>query len=164
MPSPSILRVFCIAALAAVAACESGTEPGSSAGEISGMWAGEAWEGDAWASIQNDSLYLSGSSPAGARTGETVTVAVGGFRGPGAYSVGPDAGQVRYIVGGDGIWASYSTAQASSGMLVVTSVDGARIAGYVDFVADAQRGHEPAGPRARFDGEFRVRVQLPHTR
>lgn len=163
MPSRSMLRAFCIAALAAVAACEFGTEPGPR-GEISGMWAGMPFEGDAWAGIVNDSLYLSGSSPAGALTGETVSVAVGDFHGPGAYSLGIDDGQVRYIVGGDGIWASYSTAQASSGMLVVTSVDGARIAGYMEFVADVQRGHEPAGPRARFDGEFQVRVELPHAR
>lgn len=163
MPSRPILRAFCIAALAAVAACEFGTEPAPRS-TISGMWAGAPFEGDAWAGIYNDSLYLSGSSPAGAMTGETVTVAVGDFHGPGSYPLGVDAGQVRYIVGGDGIWASYSTAQASSGMLVVTSVDGARIAGYMEFVADVQRGHEPAGPRARFDGEFQVRVQLPNLR
>lgn len=163
MHSRSILRAFCIAALAAVAACESGTEPGPR-GEISGMWAGEPFEGDAWAGIVNDSLYLGGSSPAGAMTGETVTVAVGDFHGPGSYPLGVDAGQVKYIVGGDGIWASYATAQANSGMLVVTSVDGARIAGYVEFVADVQRGNEPAGPRARFDGEFQVRLQLPNLR
>lgn len=155
----SIRRAACCAALVLFAACESSTEP-SQIGELRGMWAGEAWDGDAHAFIVNDSLYVSGASD-GWMNGPYVSVAVGEFSGPGSYPLGPGAAEVKYITGGDGIWASYRSTQPGAGMLVVTEYTGGHVTGHVEFVAEVQRGDAPAGDRARFDGEFRARTQLP---
>lgn len=156
----SILRALSLAALVGAAACESGTEP-SPPGEFRGTWGEQPFVGDAWAGIVNDSLYIGGSSPAGALSGPQVSIAVGDFRGPGNYLLGARGAEIRYVEGGDGIWATYGTTQPAAGTLVVTAVSGARVIGHVDFVADALPGHTPAGTRARFAGEFSARVQLP---
>ncbi|HEX6038410.1 hypothetical protein [Longimicrobium sp.] len=155
----SIFRTFALASLVAVAACESGTDP-SDGGHLLGTWAGEAWDGDAQAYIVNDSLYISSASD-GWQNGPYVAVGVGPFHGPGTYTLGPASAAIRYIVGGDGIWASYGTRQSPAGTMVVTGFSGGTVTGSVEFVADADPGDTPAGARSIFRGDFRARTQLP---
>lgn len=154
----SIRRAVCLAALVTVAACEDGGTGPAQVGELTGTWASQAWDGDAHAYIVNDSLYVSSASE-GWQNGPYMAVGVGAFHGPGQYPLAAGRAQVRYITGGDVIWASYESTQP--GVLVVTEYTGGSVNGRVEFTADVQRGYDPAGPRASFQGEFRARTSLP---
>jgi hypothetical protein len=155
--SSIIRRAFCLSALVLAAACESGTEPARE-GVFDGTWAGQRFAGDAEAVVVGDSLYLVGGSPAGAMDQVFVAIGIGGVEGPGEYPLGPGAAELRYLVGGDGIWAGYETTQPDAGMVVVTSTTGGLFTGHVRFTADAQPGGTPAGARAEFDADFRAPV------
>lgn len=157
----SILRAVCLAVLVTLtaAACGDGGTGPEEASALRGTWAGEAWDGEAFAYLEDGTLWI--SSAPNWMNGPYVSVAARDFHGPGTYALGPGSAAIRYIVGGDGIWASYESAQPAAGTLVVTDYTGGHVTGRVEFVADVQRGEAPAGARARFEGEFRARRQLP---
>lgn len=154
------LRAACAAALVATAACELLTGSDGAPGELRGTWGGQPFQAVARLRAEGGSLVLYGSSPGADVTEEVVDVTVEGFRGVGSYPLGPGAGRVTHLVGGDGIWAMYETPD-QGGTLTVTEMDGAHIAGRVEFQADAGRGATPAGTRARFEATFRGRVSAP---
>ncbi|HYW11658.1 MAG TPA: hypothetical protein VE871_06855 [Longimicrobium sp.] len=161
MHPPSMLRTVCLAALVAVAACESATDTPAREGRFTFSWGGKQFEGNAQAEVYGDSLYLRGSSPGGAMSPLEVSVTVADFQGPGEYALGPAAGVMRYILGGDVITGTYSIPPAETGTLVVTAVSGETVTGRVEFDADAHAGSAPAGTRARFQGEFQAKLVRP---
>jgi hypothetical protein len=159
----SILRTACLATLVAITACESATDTPAQNGSFSFSWGGQQFEGDAQAEVYGGSLYLWGSSPGGAMSPLEVSVTVADFQGPGEYALGPAAGVMRYILGGDVITGTYSIPPAETGTLVVTAVSGETVTGRVEFDAEAERGGTPVGARARFQGEFQAKRVRPRS-
>lgn len=160
-PRSTIRRAFAIAALVLAAGCESGTEPGRE-GVIEGTWAGARYDGVASASMKGDSLFIGGYS-GNDQEWRWLSIAVGGVNGPGEYPIGAGGAEFRYGFS-DIISATYAVTQPGAGRVVISSTSGALVVGHVRFDADVQRGHEPAGQRASFDGEFRAPIaayQLP---
>lgn len=130
-------------------------------------WAGNRWEGDASAMLiaggaTGDTLYVLGTNPvnAGQLPISAVRVRVV-FRGAGTYTLGPGAAEVIHLLGGDVITAQYATSSSAgtSGTLTVREYGVGRVSGSVVFDAVATRQSAPYGSTARFDGEFRARVQ-----
>jgi hypothetical protein len=134
-------------------------------------WAGNRWEGDASAQLiaagtAGDTLYVFGTSPvnAGQMPISAVRVRVV-FRGTGTYPLGPGAAEVIHLVGGDVISAQYTTggsvgtAAGTAGTLTIREYGAGWVSGSVVFDAVTTRQYAPHGSTARFDGEFRARVQ-----
>jgi hypothetical protein len=133
-------------------------------------WAGNRWEGDASAQLvpggtAGDTLYVLGTSPvnAGQMPLSAVRVKVV-FRGAGMYPLGPGAAEVIHLVGGDVITAQYTTGGSvgtagTGGTLTVREYGAGWVSGSVVFDAVTTRQSAPYGSTARFDGEFRARVQ-----
>lgn len=129
-------------------------------------WAGSRWEGDASAMLiaggaAGDTLYVLGTNPvnAGQLPISAVRVRVV-FRGAGTYTLGPGAAEVIHLLGGDVVTAQYTTSSsAGPGTLTVRDYRGGWVSGSVVFDAAATRQSAPYGSTARFDGEFRARVE-----
>ena len=152
-------RALLVGVVAALSACESGTGPARPAeGEIIGTWAGARYRGRAEAVLYRDTLYIFGSAPAGGGVSRDLRIRIGSGDGPGRYDLRADDGGIWYVVGGDMIWATYSIPAGETGTLVLTQNDGETVAGTVEFEAETAADDPPAGPRARFQGEFRARV------
>ncbi|CAN5146272.1 hypothetical protein BH24GEM2_BH24GEM2_12020 [soil metagenome] len=129
-------------------------------------WAGSRWEGDASAMLiaggaAGDTLYVLGTNPvyAGQLPISAVRVRVV-FRGAGTYTLGPGAAEVIHLLGGDVVTAQYTTSSsAGAGTLTVREYGAGWVSGSVVFDAAATRQSAPYGSSARFDGEFRARVE-----
>ncbi|CAN5627606.1 hypothetical protein BH23GEM5_BH23GEM5_26040 [soil metagenome] len=133
-------------------------------------WAGSRWEGDASAMLiaggtAGDTLYVLGTNPvnAGQLPISAVRVKVV-FRGAGTYPLGPGAAEVIHLVGGDVVSAQYTTrgsvgTAGTGGTLTVREYGAGWVSGSVVFDAVTTRQSAPYGSTARFDGEFRARVQ-----
>lgn len=154
MPMPSLSRLPVFLGLLLLAACESATGPAPREGQIAGTWSGERFAGSASATLYRDTLYLGGTSPADGLEDRTVHVAAGVYRGPGEYRLTAGGGGVRYLVGGDGIWASYTIPENAPGLLIIEQAENGTISGRLSFEAAAGSGERPAGSRARFSGRF----------
>jgi hypothetical protein len=148
---------------AATSACEETTGPGS-AGSFQGTWAGGTWQGDASASLTTrggvDSLHLTGSTPRGAESMPAAYVRISvPLRGTGEYALGPGDAAMTYLVGGDVRTAYYVTTRAGAGTLSVHEYGDGRVAGTVEFDAEAAQGERPVGSAARFVGSFRAPIR-----
>lgn len=152
------LRSLCLAAMVALAGCESATEPAYPDGRLSGYWGGSPFEGNAIAEIRSDTLRVYGATGEGPEASIGVSLMVTGFTGPGDYAL--REGVVRYVIGGDGITATYTVPSEEAGVFRVTAVQGRRVMGRVSFAAYAWQGHGPLGTRAAFTGDFEAVVQL----
>jgi hypothetical protein len=157
-PRSAFRRAACLAALVLAAGCEHGMEPGRE-GVFDGTWAGARFDGEASAVLVGDSVYIVGGLRSGRDYTHWLAVAIGEVRGPGEYPLGAGGAEMRYLAGGDGIWASYATTQPGAGRVVITSTRGATVVGHVQFDAEVGRGLAPVGPRASFDAEFRAPVE-----
>jgi hypothetical protein len=151
------------AALAAGgAACDNSLEP-SERYLFQGSLGGEQWTGDASASLTpGDTLYLFGASPVGAQSMPATVIRITvPFRGVGTYPLGARAAAVSYLVGGDVLTHEYETTAAGAGTLTVTSHEDGEITGTVTFDAPVKRFYSspPLGQTARFQGEFRARIE-----
>ena len=147
---------------AATSACEESTGPGPAA-TFQAIWAGSAWHADASATLSSrggvDSLHLMGSNPPGAGSMVSTYVRISvPARGTGEYALGPDNAAMTYLVGGDVGTAYYATTRAGAGTLTITEYGDGRVAGSVEFDAEAARGERPVGAAARFVGSFRAPV------
>ncbi len=148
---------------AGTSACEEATGPGS-AGSFEGTWAGGTWQGDASASLTSrggvDSLHLTGSTPRGAGSMPAAYVRISvPVRGTGEYALGPGDAAMTYLTGGDVASAVYATVRAGAGTLTIREYGDGRVAGTVEFDAEAARGERPVGTAARFVGSFRASVR-----
>lgn len=130
-------------------------------------WAGNPWEGDASAQLvpagpAGDTLYVLGTSPvnAGQVPISAVRVRVV-FRGAGTYTLGPGAAEVIHLLGGDVVTSQYaaSSSAGTAGTLTVREYGAGWVSGSVVFDAVTTRQSALYGSTARFDGEFRARVQ-----
>jgi hypothetical protein len=164
MRSRSTLRVLLLAALAAVSGCgEDGTDPLLPAPDgIHATWAGDSFRGEAVVYKDGPRLDLIGYTEDGQLRSRGFRVRISDYAGPGSYALNADAAQVMYVVGGDQISARYGTTAAGAGTLVVTEEVDGRLAGRVEFDANALPSASlPAGDRARFEGVFNAPVQTP---
>lgn len=157
-PRSTFRRAACLAALVLAAGCEYGVEP-SREGVFDGTWAGARFDGEASARLVGDSVYILGGLRSGRDYTHWLAVAIGEVHGPGEYPLGPGDAEMRYLEGGDAIWASYATTQPGAGRVVITSTTGAMVVGHVEFHAEVGRGLAPVGQRASFDAEFRAPVE-----
>lgn len=158
----STLRALGLGALVGIAACRSATDATPREGRLSGTWGGEPFVGDARAFISGGSLSLQSGSPNNEAM-EKVSLGLGipAPAQPGRYALAAGSAQILYVIGGDGIGAMYDVAADRPGTLIVTEVKDGYVHGSVDFYARAQRGIQPAGAEARFEGEFRAALTLP---
>jgi hypothetical protein len=151
---PLRLAILCTSALSALALAGCDVTGPPLPATFEGTWAGRAWRGEAYATLRQDTLYLSGTSPVGAsampQTHLHVHIAP---TGAGTYTL--DAGQAafHYLVGGDVRTASYAST-AGSGTLVIEHISDTRVRGTLVFEAVRAYGHAPAGAGARFEGSF----------
>ena len=158
---------------AGLAACDqsmAGLADAEQGPSFRATWAGNPWRGDASAQLvpggaAGDTLYVLGTSPvnAGQMPISAVRVRVV-FRGAGTYTLGPGAAEVIHLVGGDAVASQYTTGgsvgtASTAGTLTVREYGAGWVSGSVVFDAVTTRQHAPYGSTARFDGEFRARVQ-----
>jgi hypothetical protein len=138
------------------------TEPEASEPTFYGTWAGEPWEGDAWASFwpSADTLYIRGTNPVGADEWNLYShVAIRiRYEGTGTYELGPGAGTFTLLLGGDGIVGRYGTTTERSGTLMIVESQGQRVGGVVFFDARDVRGSSPDTSTIRFEGFFEATV------
>jgi hypothetical protein len=80
-------------------------------------------------------------------------------RGTGEYALGPGDAAMTYLTGGDVASAVYATVRAGAGTLTIREYGDGRVAGTVEFDAEAARGERPVGTAARFVGSFRASVR-----
>jgi hypothetical protein len=116
------IGAFLRAALAAgvLAACSDSTGSSPELGTFSGSWNGNAWSGNAFAVLANDSLTVVAHYRDPKHFYDEVITARVRFTGPGTYAVVLGDGELQEIVGGDaGLFAR------SEGTLTVESYDAA---------------------------------------
>ena len=167
---PRLHSLLSIALLGlALVACSDSSGPPSADATFTGRWAGERWEGGAYAVLVNggdagDTLYIGGSRPpnAGSMPLETVRIRVL-FDGPGTYTLGSDTdrAQLDELTGGDVVHATYVTSGLNAGTLVITAFGGpgGEVQGRVDFAAVSSSPYRSYGPVASFvSGQFRATV------
>ena len=171
MPRPYRLhKVLSIALLGfSLLACSDSSGPSSSDATFTGRWAGERWEGDAYAVLVDggeagDTLYISGTRPqnAGSMPVESIRIRVL-FDGPGTYQLGwgTDRAELAEFTGGDVVHATYVTTAPNAGTLVITAFDGpgGEVEGRVSFTATSFSQYRSYGQVASFEnGEFRATV------
>ncbi len=167
MRSPRPRSIMGIVGLLGVVAC--GGDPAGPGGPdptFIGTWAGNAWEGEAWAyrSPNGDTTFIAGSAPRrGSAWGEgllvesMVRVRVV-YAGPGLYHLGPgDAWFIR-LIGGDVISSSHRTFNEEAGWISIVEDAGGRLSGQVHFDAQTSQAHGPEAPTVRFEGVFQAGV------
>ena len=151
-------------------ACSDSSGPPSADATFTGRWAGERWEGEAYAVLidggdAGDTLYVSGTRPpnAGSMPLESVRIRVL-FEGPGTYELGSGGvgrAELAEFTGGDVVHATYATSELGAGALVITSYGGPGgvIEGHVDFTAHSASPYRSYGAVASFvNGRFRATV------
>ena len=158
-----------LAIATAAAACVDSTEPINRTASFTGQWAGQPWAGDAYATIVmrgagTDTLYVTGVSPvnAGPMPAEVISLRVP-FHGAGSYALDASAVDVRELLGGDVITASYAGSGTPAGTLEITSYGGpgGTIEGRVSFVvrSSGEFASRGTGPIQFEDGHFRAQVR-----
>jgi hypothetical protein len=150
-----------IVALAAAACEPTGLDQNEQDGLIEGTWAGSRWTGAAFVSSTTGlETYLHAWSPSGSREDATSSVSVR-IRGVdvGTYQVSAGDARFDYLVGGDGVTASYGTSDDFVGTVVIEEIDSddfprARARGRVQFDAVSVNADPPVGQLARFEATF----------
>jgi hypothetical protein len=146
-----------LAALAASAGCtgdSTGPEPEAT---FVGTWEGAAWSGDVAVDYgqHGDTMYIWGSSPAGADQNASSTVEIRIlYSGTGTYVLGPSDATFTRLVGGDGVVSRHGTFVENAGAVTIVRREDGRIAGVAYFDArDVQdSAQDPA--LVRFEGSF----------
>ena len=150
-------------------ACGDSNGPSPEA-TFTGRWAGELWEGEAYAVLVDggdagDTLFIGGSRPpnAGSMPLESIRIRIL-FHGPGTYELASGStgsAQLDELTGGDVVHATYATSALTSGALVITTYGGpgGAVEGRVSFTATSSSPYRSYGPLASFrDGQFRATV------
>src|SRR5512132_2571834 len=130
-----LMRIFrrtMVAALGLVAfaACTDSVMPIDEFPTFYGTWADRSWSGDAYATLvpggaAGDTLYVGGLSPSksGQFAKETISAKFV-VHGPGTYLLGPGAGKLEELVGGDVVAATYSTTSTAVGRVTISTYGG----------------------------------------
>lgn len=102
-------------------------------GSFAGHWDSETWQGDAYAVLQGETLFLIAHRPDPRYFYDEYIEAELHFTGPGTYDIAREAGRLSKITGGD---AGYFPSAA--GLLVVREFDSATrtVAGTLVLTAD----------------------------
>lgn len=149
------------AALTAFVGCASDSTAPEPEPTFIGTWAGEAWSGDVAVSYgqQGDTMYISGSSPAGAgqSLSSIVTIRIL-YSGAGTYILGPSDATVTHLVGGDGVVSRHGTFSEHAGVVTLVGRVGDRVAGAVYFDARDVRDSAPNPTPLRFEGTFEANL------
>ena len=146
-----------LAAASTFAGCASDSAGPEPQPAFIGTWAGSTWSGDVAVSYgqHGDTMYISGSSPAGAGDGPSsiVTIRIL-YAGTGTYILGPSDATVTHLVGGDGVVSRHGTFSEHAGVVTLVGRGGARVAGAVYFDAKDVSDSAPNAMLLRFEGSF----------
>jgi hypothetical protein len=155
--------IICAAAASiGLASCTDSVGPVKEFPTFYGTWAGKTWVGDASASLvpggsNGDTLYISGSKPAGAGLySNEMIIAKVVIHGPGVYLLGPGDARLDEVVGGDVVAATYSTTGTSVGRVTITSYNGAHglVEGKIEFDAETTSPYGSYGSKSSLRDAF----------
>lgn len=119
-------------------------------------WGGEAWLGGSQARfLGGGEIGIYSWIPVDRADMPHVTISVTTqFDGPGTYPIGASAARIDYLVGGDGLVASYGTTDVHTGTLEIEEVSTTHVRGTITVDAVTTGTYQPAGQQAQFQGTF----------
>lgn len=132
--------------------------------EFRATWAGQPWHGAAGASVDGDTIRISGTAVSRTGPGEKTNIpTLLLVRAPGveegSYVLEPGAAQLLYLLGGDVVTAVYASSSDPGNHLVIEQVTATTVRGTIAFEALSDQEHAPEGVRARFEGQFEAPLQ-----
>jgi len=159
-----LARWFVYAATAALglAGCTDSTTPIDEFPTFYGTWAGATWSGDAAAYLARggaagDTLYVYGINPGyGVQTAKESITAKFVVHGAGTYLLGPGDANLRELVGGDVVAATYATTSTSVGRIQISAYGGVNglVEGKIEFDAETTSPYGSYGSKASLRDAF----------
>lgn len=124
-------------------------------------WAGEPWRGGSAARVVDGGVTnLFSWIPVDPRVDPHRMLSISTHvDGPGTYAIGASDARIDYLVGGDGLVASYGTTDVHTGTLEIEEVSTTHVRGTIAFDAVTTGTHQPAGQQARFEGAFNAPLE-----
>lgn len=148
-------------ALIGLFGCDATGPDEETAATMDATWAGEPWLGGSEARVVDGGVtHLFSWIPVDPGTIPHRRLRVSTqFDGPGTYTIGAAAARIDYLLGGDGLVASYGTTDEHTGTLEIEEVSATHVRGTIAFDAVTTGSYQPAGQQARFQGAFNAPVE-----